>query len=61
LDANNYAYSGHSAVYDGLGEEISEFRENEEKVEIVTLSKSHLTSVREKLKFLEDKDDFIVK
>jgi omega-amidase len=61
LDVNDYSYPGHSAVYDGLGEEISEFRENEEKVEIVTLSKSHLTSVREKLKFLDDKDDFIVK
>ncbi len=60
-DANNNEYSGHSAVYDGLGKQLSNFKENKEHVEIITLSKTHLTTIREKLRFLDDKDDFIVK
>jgi omega-amidase len=60
-DANNNEYSGHSAVYDGLGKQLSNFKENEEHIEIISLSKTHLTTIREKLRFLDDKDDFIVK
>jgi len=61
LDHNGHAYPGHSAVYDGLGNEISNFEEGREQVETVTLSKTHLTGIREKLRFLDDKDQFIVK
>ena len=61
LDDNKNSYSGHSAVYNGFGEQISDLKENEEQIEIVTLSKSNLISMREKLKFLDDKDSFIVK
>lgn len=58
LDANNYEYSGHSAVYDVLGEKISKIQPNTESAEIVTLSKNHIDNFRQKLKFLEDKDRF---
>ena len=61
LDENNHEYPGHSAVYDSLGEPISKFKENAEQIEIITLSKNHLINVREKLRFLDDKDSFIVK
>ena len=58
LDASNYEYSGSSAAYDVLGEKISEIQLNKEVVEIVTLRKSHIKQVREKLRFLYDKDKF---
>ena len=58
LDADNNEYPGHSAVYDGLGKQISYFKENEEQIEILTLSKNHLTKIKGKLKFLNDKDRF---
>lgn len=61
LDQNGHSYPGHSAVYDGLGNDISDFEEDLERVDIVTLSKTLLDSIREKLRFLDDKDDFIVK
>ena len=61
IDHNGHVYPGHSAVYDGLGNEISNFEEGREQVETVTLAKTHLTGIREKLKFLDDKDEFIVK
>lgn len=59
-DANNHLYTGHSVVYNGLGEPLSEIVEHEH-IQIVTLDKNHLTTIRSKFKFLEDKDDFILK
>ncbi len=61
LDANNHEYSGHSAAYDVLGEQLFAIEDGKEQVEIVTLSKAHLTSIREKLKFLNDSDNFTLK
>jgi len=58
LDANNYEYCGHTAAYDGLGAELSNFKEGKEQIEIVILNKDHLKSIREKLKFLADRDCF---
>jgi predicted amidohydrolase len=57
-DANKLEYSGHSAVYDCLGEELTEIAPNEEGVAVVTLAKNHLNIVRKKLNFLSDKDAF---
>ena len=58
LDANNHEYSGHSAVYDSLGGEVSNIEKNKEQLAIVTLSKKHLNTIREKLQFLNDRDHF---
>ena len=57
-DANNYEYSGSSAVYDVLGKKISNIELHKEQIEIVTLLKNHIKSTREKLRFLDDKDVF---
>ena len=60
LDENKNNYSGHSSVYDGLGVQLSNFEEDKEMIEIITLSKEHLTTIREKLRFLDDRDRFII-
>ena len=58
LDANSNEYSGHSATYDVLGEKITNISPNKEETEIVTLTKSHIETYRNKLKFLDDRDVF---
>ncbi len=56
VDESGHEYSGHSAIYDGLGEQLA-FSKKEETI-YATLNKEQLTSVREKLKFLADRDTF---
>lgn len=55
-DVTGHQYSGHSAVYDCLGEQLV-FSEKEEIV-YATLQKEHIISTRQQLKFLEDRDQF---
>lgn len=55
-DENGLKYSGHSAVYNCLGEEIV-FSDREE-ILYAELSKKHINAAREKLKFLQDRDSF---
>ena len=57
-DVNNYEYVGHSAVYDSLGNCISNIPASVEAVGIVTLNAEHLKGTREKLQFLSDRDSF---
>ncbi len=57
-DGNNHEYSGHSAVYNVLGDKLDNIPENQEAIEIVTLSKLHIKTYRDKLGFLNDKDTF---
>lgn len=61
VDEAQNEYSGNSAVYDVLGNPITTIRPNKEHVEVVTLDKSHIHFYRNKLKFLNDKDAFILK
>ncbi|WP_452600017.1 nitrilase family protein [Pontimicrobium sp. MEBiC01747] len=61
LDAKNYEYSGHSAVYNVLGEQITSIAPNKEQIEIVTLSKTHIEKHRRHLGFLNDMDTFNLK
>ncbi len=61
VDGVNSKYSGHSAVYDVLGEQISNLTPNEECTEIITLEKRHISAYRSKFKFLNDKDIFSLK
>lgn len=56
LDGLGHEYSGHSAVYDVLGNQLA-YSEKEEVI-YSTLSKAHITAQREKLRFLEDRDEF---
>ena len=60
IDINNHEYSGHSAVYDGLGNLLTSLKNNEEGIEIVSLEKTHVSTIRNKLKFLDDRDPFTV-
>lgn len=60
-DKSNHEYSGHSAVYNVLGEEISTIKPNQEQTEIVVLNKNHIYTNRDKLQFLNDKDEFSLK
>ena len=57
-DGNNYEYSGHSAAYDVLGHRLDTIPESKDTTEIVVLDKEHIKKYREKLNFLNDKDDF---
>ncbi|WP_347923734.1 amidohydrolase [Pontimicrobium sp. SW4] len=61
LDNNNHEYSGHSAAYDGLGTQLTSLEDEKEGIEIVLLDKKHLSTIRNKLKFLDDRDRFTVK
>ncbi|MCJ7468459.1 MAG: amidohydrolase [Maribacter sp.] len=55
-DESGHQYPGHSAIYDALGKTLV-YSEKEE-ILYATLSKNHLTTTRDHLKFLEDRDTF---
>ncbi len=61
VDANNYEYSGHSVVYDCLGEKLAGTQPNLEETVVFTLEKNHISEIRNKLGFLNDKDFFEIK
>lgn len=56
LDGLGYEYPGHSATYDVLGNQLV-YSEKEE-ILYTTLYKNDIDSTRNKLKFLEDRDEF---
>jgi len=58
-DEAGYEYSGHSTVYDCIGEKLA--YSEEETVLYTTLEKDHIVNTRNKLKFLEDRDGFNLK
>jgi predicted amidohydrolase len=58
LDGNDYEYIGHSGAYDVLGHRMDNIPEGEEATEIVVLEKEYIKTYREKLNFLNDRDDF---
>ncbi len=60
LDNKNYEYSGHSAAYDGLGNLLTSLKNDKEGIEVVSLDKKHVSTIRNKLKFLDDRDTFTV-
>lgn len=57
-DPADNEYSGHSAVYDVLGNNITPIRPHKDHIEIIALDKKHIERYREKLKFLNDRDQF---
>ena len=57
-DGNDHEYVGHSAVYDLLGNQISNLTNDREFVETIHLSKDHIESTRKQLQFLGDRDNF---
>lgn len=61
LDGNNHEYSGHSAAYDVIGNRMDSIPKSIEATEIIILEKEHIKKYREKLNFLNDRDDFSLK
>ena len=59
LDGNGYEYTGHSAVYNPLGEELIHTKSDE--TIYATLHKNEIDTYRNGLKFLNDRDQFTVK
>lgn len=59
LDGNKHEYVGHSVVHDELGSSKVEANENDD-VFFATLDKVQLLQTREKLNFLNDRDDFSI-
>ncbi|WP_158845873.1 amidohydrolase [Algibacter sp. L1A34] len=60
VDGVNSEYSGHSAVYDVLGNQLTAFKPHEEETQVITLEKRHVDAYRNKLKFLNDRDTFSI-
>ncbi|TDN95499.1 putative amidohydrolase [Salegentibacter sp. 24] len=60
-DGDGYQYNGHTAAYDCLGQNISDLDIEEPFVKEVKLDKTHLEETRSHLKFLQDRDEFILK
>jgi predicted amidohydrolase len=58
LDGNGHEYTGHSTVYDVLGEQLTTLDFEKEFTETVILEKEHITSLRNRLQFLQDRDHF---
>lgn len=58
LDGNGYEYSGHSAVFDVLGKQVSTKDFEKEFIETITLSKEYLNKQRQQLQFLADRDSY---
>lgn len=57
-DGNGHPYSGHSAVYDVLGERITKSPLGSEFSETLILNKEHIDTLRDQLQFLADRDQF---
>jgi len=57
-DSNDLIYTGHSAVYDAMGETLLKFQAGEEAIRSITISKAHIENIRERFRFLEDRDEF---
>jgi len=56
VDNSDHEYNGHSAVYDTLGNQLVYSKKDE--VLYATLEKEHVLTTCNKLKFLEDRDEF---
>ena len=58
IDNNNLVYSGHSAVYNTMGETLLDFESDKQDIKTITLQKNHIIETRNKFRFLDDRDEF---
>ena len=58
-DANGNIYPGHSAAYDALGRQMSQDLNKKEGIAEVTMELDPLRSLRKRLNFLADRDEFV--
>lgn len=59
-DNNGLIYTGHSAIYNGLGSPILTTQATLEECVIIDLEKQHVIDIRKKFNFLNDADDFVI-
>ena len=59
-DFSGYLFPGHSLVFDGLGNSLLDMADNKNIVQQVVLSKDKLQLQRRQLKFLNDRDKFVI-
>ena len=59
-DFSGYLFPGHSLVFDGLGNPLLDMADNKNMVRQIVLSKDKLQLQRRQLKFLNDRDSFII-
>ena len=59
-DSNKLEYNGHSTAFDGLGDELLSTFDAVETIGVIELEKSHLKEIRDRLRFLDDKDSFMM-
>lgn len=59
-DGNNNYYSGHTCLIDPMGERLFESA-HDEGVETISLSATRLLDIRDRLPFLDDRDEFELK
>lgn len=57
-DGNGHPYSGHSAVFDLLGNQLNRNTGEEEFEEELSLDREYLEETRDKFRFLQDRDKF---
>jgi predicted amidohydrolase len=60
-DGNGLNHTGHSCLYDPLGQAMTDEYNETEHVKTIDISKSELEITRKKMAFLEDQDDFELK
>lgn len=58
IDGNGMEYNGHSQVLNVLGDELIFHPWEDQSIKTVSLEKNHITQLRNKLRFLEDRDQF---
>ncbi|MGI9530164.1 amidohydrolase [Lutimonas sp.] len=58
VDSNNLVYTGHSSVFDAMGDSLINSEPSKEGIYDTFLKTSHLAAVRDKFSFLNDRDDF---
>ncbi|MCF4100491.1 amidohydrolase [Gillisia sp. M10.2A] len=58
MDGNEYNYNGHTAAYDSLGAPLFSNNRSDEFTQVIRLKNEHISSTRNNLKFLADRDRF---
>jgi omega-amidase len=58
VDNNDLVYTGHSALFDAMGATLLTLDPGKERIKSFSIDKGHLEQVRDKFRFLEDKDKF---
>ena len=61
VDNNKLNYTGHSALYDAMGNTVMNLKTGEEAMGSVTIETSHIQQVRSQFRFLEDRDEFEIR